>query len=151
MTFADLLRPEAVLLSPSVGDKWALLERLADAMVASGALPAERRDEAARALEERERCSSTGMERGIAVPHASLDGLADLAAAVALFPAGLDFACQDRAPARVVVALLVPRDQKLRHLQTLTEVARTLSDAAFQERLLASTSPDQVVALWRGL
>lgn len=124
MSLAEHLHPAAVLIAPSAADKWQLIARLAEAMVAAGRLPADRLQEAIDALEARERCVSTGMENGIAIPHAALPGLERMAAALALLPDGLDFDSQDGDPAQIVVAILVPREAKLLHLQTLAKVAR---------------------------
>jgi mannitol/fructose-specific phosphotransferase system IIA component (Ntr-type) len=47
-----------------------------------------------------------------------------------------------------VVAILVPREEKLLHLQTLAEVARRLGDPAFRDRLLHCRDGRAVAALW---
>ncbi len=148
MTLAEQLHPAAVLISPVARDKWQLIERLAEAMVASGRLPAARQAEAKEALFAREKCVSTGMEHGIAIPHAALPGLTRMAAALALIPDGLSFDSQDGDAAQIVVAILVPREEKLLHLQTLAEVARRLGDADFRARLLACRDGRAAVALW---
>lgn len=150
MSLADHLHPAAVLISPHARDKWHLIEMLAEAMVASGRLPAARRRDAVEALMARERCVSTGLEDGIAVPHAALDGLPGMVVALALLPDGLDFDSQDGRPVQVAVAVLVPRAEKLLHLQTLAEVARRLGDAAFRDRLLLCQDGRAAVALWSG-
>ena len=150
MPLADSLHPAAVLVAPAARDKWALIERLTEAMVAAGRLPKERQAEAVQALFAREKCVSTGLEHGIAVPHAALERLGQMTVAMALLPDGLDFDSQDGRPARVVVAVLVPREEKLLHLQTLAEVARRLGDEGFRERLLDCRDGRAAVALWAG-
>lgn len=148
MTLADHLCPEAVLLAPAAADKWDLLRLLVDGLVRSGGLPAARREEAAGALIARERSVSTGMEQGIAVPHAALEDLPGVLAALAVLPDGLDFQSLDQLPARIVVLLLVPKREKLVHVRTLTEVARRLSDAAFRQRVLSCRTADELIDLW---
>lgn len=148
MPLADCLHPAAVLIAPEAPDKWQLIERLTQAMVASGRLPAARQAEAVKALFARETCVSTGMEHGIAIPHAALEGLAEMVVAMALIPEGLNFDSQDRKPAQVVVAVVVPREEKLLHLQALAEVARRLGDPSFKEKLLLCRDGREAVALW---
>lgn len=149
VSLADHLDPAAVLLRPAAADKWALLEVMVAALVRAGRLPAERAPAAAAAVAARERSVSTGMEFGIAVPHASLEGLERVSAALALLPDGLEFDSLDGRPTEIVVLLLVPKNEKLVHLRALTEIARRLNDPAFRARLLAVTEPEQAVALWR--
>lgn len=148
MPLADHLHPAAVLIAPPARDKWHLIEMLAEAMVVSGRLPAVRRADAVEALRARERCVSTGLEDGIAVPHAALDGLPGMVVALALLPDGIAFEAQDGKPTQVVVSVLVPRQEKLLHLQTLAEVARRLGDADFRARLLQCTDGRDAISLW---
>ncbi len=148
MALADYLRPDAVLLSPQASDKWQLIRQMVDGLVRAGHLPAPRREEAVAALDARERSVSTGMEQGIAVPHAALEELDGVRAAMAVIPAGLDFQSLDQLPAKIVVLLLVPKKEKLLHVRTLTEVARRLGDSAFRERILACQSGEELIGLW---
>lgn len=148
MTFAEHLDPKAVLMQPSAADKWELLRRMVQAMADCGCFPPERKEEAFKAVEARERSMSTGMELGIAVPHAALDGLEHLAAGLAILPQGIDFGTLDGQPSHVVVLLLVPRKEKLIHIRTLAEVARRLSDAVFRKEILEAPDPETVVRLW---
>ncbi|TAH38524.1 MAG: PTS sugar transporter subunit IIA [Planctomycetota bacterium] len=148
MSLAAHLDSGAVLLRSTAGDKWELLAQLVQALVRCGRIPASQAAAALAAVEARERSVSTGMEQGIAVPHAALDGLERVAAALALLPQGLDFQSLDGQPARIVVLLLVPRHEKLAHVRTLTEVARRLSDPVFRRRLLEAPDAAAAVELW---
>lgn len=148
MPLADHLHPAAVLIAPQARDKWHLIEMLAEAMVVAGRLPRERLKDAVEALYARERCVSTGLEEGIAVPHAALEGLQGMVVSLAIVPDGMDFEAQDGQAAQVIVAVLVPRQEKLLHLQTLAEIARRLGDAEFRGGLLRCADGRQVVALW---
>jgi mannitol/fructose-specific phosphotransferase system IIA component (Ntr-type) len=148
MPLSDHLHHAAVLIAPPARDKWHLIEMLAEAMVVSGRLPAARRADAVEALFARERCVSTGLEDGVAVPHAALEGLPGMVVALALLPDGIGFDAQDGKPTQVVVAVLVPRHEKLLHLQTLAEVARRLGDPEFRAELLQCSDGRAARALW---
>jgi mannitol/fructose-specific phosphotransferase system IIA component (Ntr-type) len=120
-----------------------------DHLVNHGRLPDDQKEAAKDALLAREKSVSTGMEQGIAVPHATLEGLTELIAGIAIFPEGLDFQSLDGSPANIVVFLLVPSAEKLAHVRTLTEIARRLGDPVFRFRLLALEKAEQVVAAWQ--
>ena len=107
MTLIHHLRPGTVLLKPDIADKWDLIERMVDAFVSSGSLPSSQRSATLAALIARERSLSTGMEDGIAVPHAALDGLESMASGIATLPDGIDFQSLDGNPTRIVVTLVV--------------------------------------------
>lgn len=149
MALADHLDPRAVLLDPRARDKWELLDVMVRALADAGLLPRDRVEAARAALEARERSVSTGMEQGIAVPHAAMEGLERVLAAMAVLRDGIDFQSLDSQPARIVVLLLVPKHEKVTHVRTLTEVARRLGSAYFRERILAAATPEDVVELWR--
>jgi mannitol/fructose-specific phosphotransferase system IIA component (Ntr-type) len=144
----DHLQASNVLLDPKVSNKWDLLDQMVDHMVESGALAKDLSAAAKTALVDRERSVSTGMEQGIAVPHAALDQLECLKVAMALVPAGLEFQSVDGKPAQIVLLLLVPKSEKLLHLSILTEIARRLGVATFREQLLACNSSESATGLW---
>ncbi len=148
MVFASRLRPDAVLISPEVADKWVLLREMVEAAAGAWELSSELLARCHRCLVAREESVSTGMEAGIAVPHAAVEGLEEVVCGLALLPQGLAFDSLDGQPAQVVVMILVPKHEKLAHLSTLTEVARRLGDRDFRDRLLKASAPEEVLQLW---
>ncbi len=149
MPLADFLAPSCVLTSPTVEDKWDLLNQMADRLGASGAFSTDQLETVNKALFAREQSVSTGMEDGIAVPHAALDCISTVHAGLALIPDGIDFQALDGKPSQIVVMLLVPRAEKLLHVRTLTEIARRLSDPTFREKLLASGGGEETREYWK--
>ena len=109
MTFAQHLQEGTVLINPIAGDKWTLLEQIVENLSTSGTIPQQLRHVALEALVARETNLSTGMEDGVAVPHAALEGLESLTCGIAILPQGLEFDSLDGKPARIVVTLLVFR------------------------------------------
>ncbi|HLQ39261.1 MAG TPA: PTS sugar transporter subunit IIA [Planctomycetota bacterium] len=151
MKLSELIAPELVVLPMVATDKWAAIAELARAGLRAG-----RYDEAMAKVVEaalllRERSVTTGMERGIAIPHAAVDGLDTLVAVLGLAPAGIPFQSLDGQPARILVALTIPRAQKLLHIKTLAEIARLLTRAEVRERLLRCERADEVVRALREL
>ena len=148
MTLIQHLRPGTVLLKPEISDKWDLFEKMVDAFVSSDSIPPSQRSATLEALVAREKSLSTGMEDGIAVPHAALEGLESMASGIAILPEGIDFQSLDGNLTRIVVALVVPQDQKLEHLRVLTDVARRLGEAAFREKILLARTAGEILGLW---
>jgi mannitol/fructose-specific phosphotransferase system IIA component (Ntr-type) len=95
---------------------------------------------------------STGMERGIAIPHAAVDGLERVVAALALLrggtTGGVNFDSIDATPAWLVVLLLIPRPQKLLHIRTLADLARYLGNEDVRGALRRADTPRQA---WEAL
>ena len=91
---------------------------------------------------------STGMEKGIAIPHAAVEGLGEIVACMAIDPAGLQFESIDASAAHFIVLLLIPPREKLLHIRTLAEVAKVLGREPVRQALLAAQSPDEA---WHAL
>ena len=88
---------------------------------------------------------TTGMEDGIAIPHAAVDDIPDVIAVLGIAPEGVPFETLDGAPARILVCLAIPRSKKLQHIRTLAEIAKLLSRAEVRQRILGCDAPQQVL------
>lgn len=137
---SELLEEADLVLDFAPTDKWHAIRALVDHLVARGRLPKARAAEVLDAILSRERSMSTGMEHGIAIPHAAVDELDGVVAAMGLVQAtaGLDFESIDGQRARVVVLLVIPKNQKLLHIRTLADIARVLQKQRVREQLLAA-------------
>lgn len=145
MKLSDLITRDLVELPLQAADKWQALAAIARVPVRAGRYPAGMVDAVEQALVLRERSMTTGMEHGIAIPHAAIDGIDELVAVLGINPVGIPFETLDGAPARIVIGLVIPRSKKLAHIKTLAEIAKLLSRAEVRDRLLRCTSADEVV------
>lgn len=145
MKLSDLITRELVEVPLQADDKWQALAAIARVPVRAGRYPASFVPVVEQALVVRERSMTTGMEHGIAIPHAAVDGIDDLIAVLGLNPVGIPFETLDGAPARIVIGLIIPRSKKLTHIKTLAEIAKLLSRADVRDRLLRCTDAESAV------
>ena len=145
MKLSELIHDKLVELPLKAADKWEALATIARVPVRAGCYSEELVEQVERALVVREKSMTTGMEHGIAIPHAAIDGIDDLVAVLGLNPAGIPFETLDGEPARIVIGLIIPRSKKLAHIKTLAEIAKLLSKAEVRERLLACSTPSEAV------
>jgi mannitol/fructose-specific phosphotransferase system IIA component (Ntr-type) len=136
----DLLKEGQILVDLSARDKWEALTRLVDLLIAQGRLREEMRQTAYGALAAREKISSTGMEFGVALPHASIEGLEQPLVALGLSPMGVPFQSPDGQPSRIIVLLLIPHRDRLKHTPTLAGIARLLQYEETRESLTRARS-----------
>lgn len=150
MELSLLFRPEDLLVGFAPDDKWDAIRRLVTHLDAAGRLPAGAAGAVLEQVLARERSMSTGMERGIAIPHAAVEQVDRVVAAMGIVSRkeGLSFDSIDARPARLVVLLVIPRSQKLLHIRTLADVARVLAHDAVREALLAARSGSEA---WQAL
>lgn len=149
MRLSELLRTEAVLLEVRDLDKWQLIEQLTDLLVQAERLPAEKRDAVLKALLQRERSMSTGMENGVAIPHCSMEEVDDTLVTLGISREGIDFESIDGRPTHIVLLLVTPKNKTKVHIRTLAEIAKLLNDRGFRESLIAAGGRDEVLALIR--
>jgi mannitol/fructose-specific phosphotransferase system IIA component (Ntr-type) len=90
---------------------------LTSALVRSGKLPSSQAKDVAKAVIKRENEASTGMGKGVAVPHVKHASAKSVIGAVGLSAAGIDFASLDEQPVYSVI-LLISLDNPDKHLQT---------------------------------
>jgi mannitol/fructose-specific phosphotransferase system IIA component (Ntr-type) len=145
MKLSDLITSELVEVPLRAADKWEALAAIARVPARAGRYPQTLVPVVEQALIVRERSMTTGMEHGIAIPHAAIDGIDELVAVLGLNPAGIPFETLDGAPARIVLGLVIPRSKKLAHIKTLAEIAKLLSRADVRARLLRCTDGETVV------
>lgn len=134
-----------IIVNLKARDKTAAIEELLDLLDKQGKI-----EDRAIALEdilERERSMSTGMQNGIALPHAKTDAVSQLAAAVGLAKDGIEFASLDGKPATIIVLSVSPKKNPGPHLQFLAGVGRALSDPTRRAGILAASSADEVALL----
>jgi mannitol/fructose-specific phosphotransferase system IIA component (Ntr-type) len=149
MKLSELLVPGLVLLPLEADDKWRAIGLLARRAVEAGHLHPGALGAVEDALLTRERSMTTGMEHGIAIPHAAVDGIPEVVAVLGISRRGIPFDALDGEPARIVVCLVIPRDRKLLHIKTLAEIAKLLSRAEVRRALCACDNAEQVVAAIR--
>lgn len=92
-------------------------------------------------LLERERLGSTGIGKGIAIPHGRMTGLSHPIAALGRSQDGVEFDALDRNPVFLFIVLLSPLKAHKAHLAALSTISRFLHRASVQERL--RSAPDQ--------
>jgi len=150
MDLRQLFKPSDLILDFSPQDKWDAIRRLVGHLAANGRLNSAVRERVLEQVLARERSMSTGMERGIAIPHAAVDEVALVTACMGIVQnqEGLPFESIDGQPARLVVLLVIPRAHKLLHIRTLADVARVLGNDNVRQTLISASDSQQA---WEAL
>ena len=91
MKLSELIQEKLVEVPLKAADKWQALATIARVPIRVGAYPDSMVATVEKALVVREKSMTTGMEHGIAIPHAAIDGIDELVAVLGLNPAGIPF------------------------------------------------------------
>lgn len=90
----------------------------------------------------REESMSTGMQFGIAIPHARTDGVDRLVCAVGISADGVDFDSMDGQPSRIFVLVLSPRSESAPQMQFMSMVGQALNETGRDELLACKTAAE---------
>ena len=141
---SDILAAPAVVAALKVKNKKQALQELA-ARAAEAAGRSER--EIFETLLQRERLGSTGIGRGVAIPHGKLAKLDRLVGLFARLERPVDFDALDGEPVDLIFLLLAPEGAGADHLKALARVARLLRDDKVADKLRAARDSDAIFTL----
>lgn len=145
MRLIDLLSEDRIRVPLAAGDRDGAIGELLDLLVASGAIPAEGREQVSAAVHKREASQTTGLGGGVAIPHGLSPVVGDVVAALGVHPTGVDFQAVDGEPVRLVILLVVPPNMFQAHIRTLAGIARLLNDGRLRREILAA--PDAATVM----
>lgn len=126
MKITSLLAPERVVVCDDIASKKRLLEQLSELLATSA--PGLSSHAIFDALVNRERLGSTGLGKGVAIPHGRMASLDAPVCAFIRIRTPVDFDATDRQPVDLVFSLLVPEDSTEEHLQVLSTIAEIFSN-----------------------
>ncbi|AHC16746.1 PTS sugar transporter subunit IIA [Salinispira pacifica] len=98
-------------------------------------------------LKEREKLVSTGLEKGIAIPHCSFEGVEDFAVGLIVIPEGIEFEALDGKPSKLVFFIVGPSRQRNRHIKILSSISQLAKDQGLNRRLVSAGTPDEIVGI----
>lgn len=98
-------------------------------------------------LLERERLGSTGLGKGVAIPHARVPDLTHTVAAMLTLETPIEFESADSKPIDIAFGLLVPEDDTEHHLQHLSRLVTLFRDEEICSRIRQASSSEAIFEL----
>lgn len=149
MKLSEFVVEEAVIADLKVATKPDAIRALVESLVGSGRINADDQEHIISAIMTREELGSTGIGRGVAVPHTKHASVDSLIATVGLCHDGLDFSSLDGGDVFIIFLLVSPPDRPGDHLRGLETITRHLKRDDFCRFLKQSKTPAQVMDLLR--
>jgi nitrogen PTS system EIIA component len=144
-SFGGMFSVDGICPALEARSKAEALVELVGVAVAGGVLPRARRAEVIAALEAREERGSTGLGRGIAIPHAKIPGLRKHAGLIARSVEGLEFRAIDGEPVHVLVMLISPESRAEEHLELLRFISRVARDPDFTSFIRQARTAQEIL------
>ena len=104
-------------------------------------------DKTLEALKEREKLGSTGIGKGVAIPHAKTELAKDLVIAFGVSKQGVNFNSVDDEKVNLFFAFASPLKNSQTYLKILARISRLIRNDDFREKLLGAKTPEQVLEL----
>lgn len=149
MKLTDFVVREAVVPDLKVENKEQAIRGLVASLKNAGVVTAQDEDGIVAAIMKREELGSTGIGRGVAVPHTKHPNVDRLIATVAICHEGVDFASLDGDAVHILFLLVSPPDKPGDHLRGLENISRHLRSETFCNFLRQARSQDEVWELLR--
>lgn len=145
MNIIDLLDKKAISTELKSEKKNDVLGELVDLLIGADIVKKSEKNEILKRLKERENLGSTGIGKGVAIPHAKASKLKDMAAAFGISKQGLDFKSLDGEPTHLFFLLVASGENPGPHLKALAMISRLLDDKFVRERLSTSKTAQEVL------
>jgi mannitol/fructose-specific phosphotransferase system IIA component (Ntr-type) len=147
MKFADFICRKAILAQLTAMDKEGAIREMVKALSDSGEVKSEEAESIVKAILKREELGSTGIGRGVAVPHTKHPSVDRLVGTVAVSSQGVDFASLDGEVVHLFFLLVSPPDRPGDHLRALENISRQLRDDTFCRFLKHAKSTEEIQQL----
>jgi mannitol/fructose-specific phosphotransferase system IIA component (Ntr-type) len=136
---AIIPRLEAVKRDDSIRELVGILDKAGKLSKGSAA-------EVAKAVIKRENEASTGIGKGVAVPHVRHKAVKKVVAAIGISATGIDFSSLDKQPVYTVILLISPTEGD-QHLQAMEAIFEHLQNDNFRKFLRQSETVEQIKEL----
>jgi mannitol/fructose-specific phosphotransferase system IIA component (Ntr-type) len=147
MKFRDFVCFEATITELQASDRDGVVVELISSLDKAGRLGKGKCEEIIREVITREKEASTGMGKGVAVPHVKHKAVKEVVAVIGQSSTGIDFFALDKQPVFSIILLISPVDDPDKHLQAMENVFRHLQQERFRKFLRQCRSARQVEEL----
>jgi PTS system fructose-specific IIA component/PTS system nitrogen regulatory IIA component len=144
MKFSDFICREAIRTNLEAGEKQKVIRAMATSLLEAGKIQQKDYESIVEAILKREELGSTGIGRGVAVPHTKHPSIEKLIGTVAISSEGVNFDSLDGEKVHLLFLLVSPPDRPGDHLRALENISRQLRDDSFCRFLKQSKNPEDV-------
>jgi len=147
MNIYEILEIGAISIDLEAEEKNDVLSELVGLLVSSGKVKKDDKTEILKKVKERESLGSTGIGKGIAIPHAKSAKMKKMGAAFGISKKGLDFRSLDGEATHIFFLLVDPGETPGPHLKALAKISRLLDDKFIRDKLRSATSAKEILKI----
>jgi len=140
------LLPKTVLLTLQNQEKESVILELCQTVV-QGFTFLDNWEDLAQRVIERERIMGTGLENGVAIPHARIKALPTPVVALGISREGIEWNTPDGKPVHFVFLVITPQENPRIQIQLLSEIARIMAQEEIRNNILRAQTPKKIISL----
>src|SRR5512140_1885058 len=149
MKLSDIIVADAVVPELEAKTREDAVLELVKSLAAAGAIPKKSVDDVTKAILARESQATTGIGKGVALPHAKLKGIKKPLATIGRSSEGIDFSALDSKPVYIVILLMSNPDNPDEHLQAMETIFKHVQRDIFRKFLRQSQTKEAIADLIR--
>ena len=147
MNILSLLDSQNVLPDLEANNKAEVLEKLVASL--KGKVSDGEAEKILQAVQEREQIMSTGVGKGLAIPHGKTPAIEQTYAAFAILKNPVEYDAIDQKPVKMVFLLAGPQSSNSLHIKMLSRISRLMNNRGFRERLLDCSTSEEIIAQFK--
>ncbi len=147
MKLSDIIVPGAITADLDATTRNEAIEQLLSLLADAGAISARTVKEATTAVLAREKQATTGIGKGVALPHAKIKSVKRVIGAIGRSGAGIEFGSLDSKPVYIVILLLSNPDNPDEHLQAMETIFKHVQRDIFRKFLRQSDTNEAITDL----
>ncbi len=147
MKLSDIIVTDAIIPDLGTASRDECIEQLVDSLAQAGAISKRAAKDAAAAVLTREKQATTGIGKGVALPHAKISAAKKIVGTIGRSSAGIDFGSLDSKPVHIVILLLSSPDNPDEHLQAMETIFKHVQRDIFRKFLRQSETRQAVAEL----
>jgi mannitol/fructose-specific phosphotransferase system IIA component (Ntr-type) len=147
MKLSDIMVEGAIVPELKARTRDEAITELVESLAASGAIPKKSTADVVKAVLARESQATTGIGKGVALPHAKLAGIKKPVGTIGRSSAGIDFAALDAKLVYSVILLLSSPENPDEHLQAMEAIFKHVQRDMFRKFLRQSETREAIVEL----
>ena len=147
MKLSDIIVTDAIIPDLQATTRDDAIDELVAALAESGAIAKGKVKDVIEAIKAREAQATTGIGKGVSLPHAKLKGIKRPTGTIGRSSGGIDFASLDSKPVYTVILLLSSPDSPDEHLQAMEAIFKHVQRDIFRTFLRQSDTKEAIIDL----
>ncbi|HPI19100.1 MAG TPA: PTS sugar transporter subunit IIA [Candidatus Kapabacteria bacterium] len=146
MKITEIINKDNIELLPNISSKTVLVDKLIEIAARTGKII--NIEEVKKQVWDREKLMSTGVGKGIALPHAKTNHISDETGALIVLKQGVEFESLDDKPVNIAF-LLIGKDNNVgNHLRLLSKISRLLNNEYLRSNIIEAKTKNEILSLF---